>query len=294
MIEPVASGGAGERLWLDCDLASLAEQRLGDTTDPHALTPERRALWETRATLDGPSTLEERMRYEGCYWLIERGERVGTIALSHMIYGTSDVGLASLYVFPSRRGRGVGQRLLARVGDGLADEGFGYRLDTCWSWPRTVRFYLYRVGLWLRMWKHDLTFCWRRGKPRPLIEFAGDVARVAVMKDDARVVLATARNCGDRIEFERSSPAQRNDPALASVAGHADSTLALALALEGWPLVRSPEAWKKYRYGDAGAPEALAHKIIGWEAFDREHEWRVDTPRIPGLEYPTWAELQAD
>jgi GNAT superfamily N-acetyltransferase len=294
LIEPVAFGGADERLWIDCDLASLAEHRLGDATDPHALTPERRALWETRATLESPWKLEDRARYESCYWLIEGGERVGTIALSHMTYGGGDARLASLYVFPSRRGQGVGQRALARIGEALADGGFGYRLDTYWTWQRTVRFYLYRVGLWLYMWKRSLTFYWQREHPRPLFEFEGGVARLAVMQGDARVVLATAQMRGDRLEFHGPSPEQLEDPALASVAWNADTTLALALALEGWALVRSPEAWEKHRYGDAGAPEALAHKIAWWEAFDREHGWRVETPHIPGLEYPTWAELQDD
>ncbi len=34
---PVEIGGAEERLWLDCDLASLAEGRLGDPTDPRQI-----------------------------------------------------------------------------------------------------------------------------------------------------------------------------------------------------------------------------------------------------------------
>jgi hypothetical protein len=33
--------------------------------------------------------------------------------------------------------------------------------------------------------------------------------------------------------------------------------------------------------------------IILWEAWSHAHGWAVDTPRIPGLRYPTWAELQA-
>ena len=36
-LSPVALGGAEERAWLDCDLASLAENWLGETLDPRTL-----------------------------------------------------------------------------------------------------------------------------------------------------------------------------------------------------------------------------------------------------------------
>jgi hypothetical protein len=78
-----------------------------------------------------------------------------------------------------------------------------------------VRFYLYRVGLWLYMWKRSLTFYWQREHPRPLFEFEGGVARLAVMQGDARVVLATAQMRGDRLEFHGPSPEQLEDPAQA-------------------------------------------------------------------------------
>ena len=73
----------------------------------------------------------------------------------------------------------------------------------------------------------------------------------------------------------------------------ATSTLALALAMEGKALVRSPEQWEASYYADGGAPEALAYKITLWEAFDRAQGWRVEQARIPGLVYPTWAEFEA-
>ncbi|HEX4935896.1 MAG TPA: hypothetical protein VFV33_22100, partial [Gemmatimonadaceae bacterium] len=47
------------------------------------------------------------------------------------------------------------------------------------------------------------------------------------------------------------------------------------------------------RDADGGAPEALANKIVQWEAFDRAQGWHVDQPRIPGLAYPTWDDLEA-
>lgn len=64
-------------------------------------------------------------------------------------------------------------------------------------------------------------------------------------------------------------------------------------ALRGWPLIRSQRFWDEFHHSDAGPPEALAHKIAIWEAWDRKHGFRVETPKIPGLEYPTWEELEA-
>ena len=67
------------------------------------------------------------------------------------------------------------------------------------------------------------------------------------------------------------------------------STLALGLALHGWPLVRSREDWRRSYFADAGAPESLAYRIaIPWEAWAKSHGWRVETPRIPGFDHPTW------
>ena len=84
------------------------------------------------------------------------------------------------------------------------------------------------------------------------------------------------------------------DPRIQSGRWGASSTLTLALAVHGWPLIRSRELWDHCRWSDAGAPEALARRIAVWEAWDREQGYRVETPRIPGLEYPSWDELTRD
>lgn len=292
LLEPVASGGRDERLWLDCDLASLAEHRLGDTTGPFGLTDARREDWQARATADKPHTLDRRNGYERCYWLLEGAERVGTIALSRMAYGMADARVSSLYVFPSRRGRGVGQRALERLGAALADQDCGYRLDTCWAWQRVLRFYL-RRGLWVYMWKRELTLHWARALPRHLIEVTDEAVTLSAQAGDRRVVLATGRTHGDRLELDVPPPETWEGTPFHEVAWNADSTLSLALALEGRAMRRSPEDAERCRGADCGAPEALARKIEIWEAHDRAYGWKVETPRIPGLEYPSWAELEA-
>jgi len=52
LIEPVALGTADERIWADCDLASLAENRLGVSFDPRSLDERLRKDLQTRATTE--------------------------------------------------------------------------------------------------------------------------------------------------------------------------------------------------------------------------------------------------
>jgi hypothetical protein len=72
----------------------------------------------------------------------------------------------------------------------------------------------------------------------------------------------------------------------------ARTTLAVALATRGWPLLADPQTYKPGWHGDAVNPTGLADRIVAWEAWAREQDWIVNTPRIPGLEYPSWSELQ--
>ncbi|MFO0762354.1 MAG: GNAT family N-acetyltransferase [Byssovorax sp.] len=292
LVAPVDLGGAEEQLWLDCDLASLAENRIGDRTDPRALDETRRTALRAKVTTEAPYALASRSRYERCYWLLEGGARVGTIAVGTMTTGMHDARMASFYVFPTDRSRGTGRRALDRVKAIAARHDLGLRLDTCWSWQRAVRFYL-RAGMWLYMWKRDLTFFWNDALPPVEIEVGAEEASLSVSRGGAPVVLARARRKGEQLELDEPERALRDDKSLGEAPWHATSMLSLALALEGWPLIRSAEDWKKRYYADAGAPEALAYKISLWEAWDRDHGWRVETPRIPGLSYPTWPELEA-
>ena len=105
------------------------------------------------------------------------------------------------------------------------------------------------------------------------------------------VVLAEAERDGEPLLMSDDVP--EVDERLEPLAWNPSSTVALGLALAGWPLVRSNDDWDRSYWADAGAPEALAHEITIWEAWDRHHGWVVDTPRIPGLAYPTWTELEA-
>lgn len=292
IVTPVALGGADERLFCDCDLASLAEHRLGDLTDPRELDAARRADWTERATSERAISLKARSEFERAYFLLDEGERVGTIALATGTLGSRRARMSSLYVMPQYRRRGVGRRVISSLTTALGGHGLGLRFDTSWCWPRTVSFYM-KLGLWVYMWKRDLDFVWEPKTPTPHIEIGEDEASISVPLGDSSVVLGRARRRGEKLELDLPSEEWQDDKRIGGAYWHSISTLSLALALEGWPLIRSPEEWEESRGADAGAPEALAYKIMIWEAWDRHHGWIVDTKKIPGLEYPTWETLQA-
>lgn len=292
VLVPVVLGGAEERAWLDCDLASLAENRLGDFLDPRDLDDAHRARWLSVAVDEPPMSLAERSDYERCYWLVEGGQRVGTIALATRTLGNALLYVASFYVLPPHRRRGVGRRAMASLARALARHDLGLRLDTSWCWQGTVRFYL-SVGLWVYMWKRELTLFWDGDTPPHHIEVGAQTASLSVPVDGSEILVLRAHRRGDALELEKSPPGLQDDKRLGMAYWHAHSTLALALALHGWPLIQSPEEWAESHYADGGAPEALAYKITTWEAYARKLGRVVSTPRIPGLAYPTWDEFQA-
>ena len=108
---------------------------------------------------------------------------------------------------------------------------------------------------------------------------------------DARVLIK-ARRLGERLEW-RETP-EMTSRADSEVRWLAPGTFAVALATRGWPLLTSDDAWRRQLeqgFSDGGGPEGLAFKIRSFEAWNRKNGWRVDTPRIPGLDYPDWDAL---
>jgi hypothetical protein len=174
----------------------------------------------------------------------------------------------------------------------LGKHNLGLRLATKWSWQRTVKFYV-KLGLWVYMWKRNLDFIWDPETPAPHIEIGPETAALSVPLGNSHVTLLRAYRRGDRLRLKDAPAEIEEEKRIGEAYWLATSTLSLALALEGWPLVRSRAEWRRSYYADAGAPEALAYNITIWEAWEKHMGWIVDTPRIPGLEYPTWEEFQA-
>jgi GNAT superfamily N-acetyltransferase len=291
-LAPVTLGGAEERAWLDCDVASLAENWLGERVDPRALDASRRRALQSQVLDEPPMSLTQRSEHERCYWLVEAGERKGTMALATGTHAGKNLYLASFYVYPTCRDEGVGRRAMTRLMEALGRHGLGLRLDTSWCWQRTVGIYR-TLGLWVYMWKRDLSLCWDPATPPPQIEVNDATATLSVAVGAETIVLARARRRGDALELDEPAPELSEDRRLGEAWWYAVSTLSLALAQRGWPLVRSAREWERSYHADGGAPEALAYKITLWEAWARKRGWTVSTPRIPGVAYPTWEQFEA-
>jgi GNAT superfamily N-acetyltransferase len=285
LLEPIAFG-AEEQDWMDCELAAFAEHRLGDRTCPRELDPTRRETWRKWATDEPLWAPSRRVEFERCFWILEGGRSVGTVALATSRLGGVSVRLSSLYVYPAHRGRGIGRRAVERIRDQLHDHRMVLRLGTDWTWQPAVRLYL-QMGLTVHGWKRAVEFRSDPTGASPEVVFDGSRATVTTRGPGDRPLVVEAEHKGDQLILHGAVGPD------GPIAWEGLSTLAVTLALQGWPLIRSQEHWEHSRGSDLGPPEALAYKITIWEAWARKHGWRVDTRPITGLEYPNWEALEA-
>ncbi len=194
----------------------------------------------------------------------------------------------SLYVLPPHRRRGTASRILEALDDAARRQGIlGIRIDAHWTWHRSIRFYLAR-SMWVWSWKREIGLGFDSALPPYRIDVDGEVAEFSIGRDEARQVLWRARRAGTRLDLEETTALRRleaNDDDLHTVLCSL-ATLSVALALRGWPLIRSDAAWAERRKSsDVGQPEGLAYKIEVFEAVARRDGWMVRTPRIPGIAY---------
>ncbi len=266
--------------WTACDLASMVEGCFRHTLDPWTLSDGERQHWLDRLgdSYEVPDPALDRafLRY---LWLLDEGERVGTMALPLSAIGRIDLPLWSLYVHPVRRRRGIAAAALKATHDAARTARLrSIHIETHWIWQRSVRFYLGQ-RMWVEGWKRALSFVW-----------PPDLPRYDVMEDETRIVLTvhdgepwlSATRDGDRLVLDENG-------ALSSRYGwiYAHATMATLLATRGWPLIRLAEDWaNRNRSVDVGRTEGLALKIQIFEALAHEWGWEVETPRIPGLTYP--------
>ena len=291
VVDPGSS--ADTAAWAACDLAAMVEGCFGTTLEPWSLGTSEGMRWLDRLaeSYEAPDPALDRgfLRY---LWLLDEGERAGTLALPHSAVGHLDLPLWSLYVHPSRRGRGVAGRALRAAHVAAREVGMrGAVLETHWVWQRSVRFYLAQ-GMWVVGWKRALAFSWLDELPPYTIEGGDRQLTLLIELDGARVPWLEATRDGTRLVIEpRLEPDAAS--ALARAAPYAHAPLALALAIRGWPLVRSDaHLERRYESADLGQVEGLAMKIQVFEALSRYWGWDVSTPRIPGLAYPPLGELE--
>lgn len=317
LLRPVdAADGAERRLWRAAELSIYLAHRLPVCPDPRRLSETAiRALarrwlvpWER---LGDPAE----MLWYRPYWVLRDGRRIGTLALWSRDHGwgVPDLWLSSVSIFPDARGAGAGTRLIEAL-DGLARRlGFGaLRLETDWLWQRAVRFYL-RQGFWVANWKRGMSlirsfkdppYRLRMGPERMVLRVlpaaaAGvptSPAEDADAQDEPRSPYRIiARRRGDTLIWQEHPTDGAEQQVTFSIRLHAAATLSLWLAVGGWPLIRGADDWaRRDDWCDVGMPEGLARKIQIFEALARREGLPVHTPRIPGLAYPAWDEIDAE
>lgn len=294
LFQPVAPDDPDEcRLWRACELCTYLEYRLAATPDPRALTDVEILDWSRRGLAAGErlGDPDHLLGYRP-YWLAMAGKRLGTVAVAVMGpgWGRPCLRIASLYLFPEERRAGYGtltMGILEGVARHLGLEGV--RLETDWLWQGAVRFYLHR-GFWVQNWKRGLSLVrWFADPPYRIRCTAGQMDFVLGGGETGQQAIS-ARRHGDTLIWEEHATGGRDDDPEPLAA--AAPTFALWLAIHGWPLIRGPLEWeRRYRWSDTGMPEGLAYKITVFEGYARHCGFRVDTPPIPGLVYPSWSEL---
>ncbi len=283
------------RLWRACELCSYLDHRVEDLAalpDPRQMMDADIDAWSDRLLLRGERITDPRdSDWYWSYWVVADGARLGTIALQVWDWGWAGphLGFASLYVFHELRRRGHARRLLAALFAAVEQVGLSaLRLETDWLWPPAVRLYLH-CGFSVANWKHALSLVRWRDDPAYQVRVGQDRLDLLVGAD-ARCLLSAMRS-GARLCWQdhRTADERRLDAAQV----RPEPTLALWLAVHGWPLIRNEHAWAdRLCWMDSGMPEGLAHKIQLWEAYAQEHRLPVRTPRIPGLAYPSWQALK--
>ncbi|MFF3374295.1 GNAT family N-acetyltransferase [Streptomyces sp. NPDC002680] len=292
-------GQAEEHRFGRWDLVSLAEGALGECTDPDSLTASHEKRLRVRLGTSGRE-YEQNDDYCRRYWIWDGGSGdggngggrprgpLGTVAVDTWPTGVGSLRVSSLYVHPVARRRGLASSTLDTVYEACRAENLnGFRLDTCWTWQRNVRYYLNR-GLWVTSWKHSLGLARLSYLPRYEVRENGGeltflVAEPAVSDGDSRapgvmVPLLVADAVDGRLRLRETEPYARMREELDSVRYYARSTLALHLAVRGLPLVRGEEEWAEAlagRWCDIGDPEGLARKIEIFEGVARDDGWRL-------------------
>ncbi|KYF78966.1 hypothetical protein BE11_13240 [Sorangium cellulosum] len=168
-------------------------------------------------------------------------------------------------------------------------------MRTPWTWQRAVRFYL-GLRMWVAGWAHALDFTWRRGLPAHDIEIGDGEATFGVVVDGRTEHLIRASREGDRLGWVESPRMEAYRVERSDVASLGPGTFAVALATRGFPLLRSltrPEDGWRARHGPpcAGEPEGLARAIERFEAVERSFGFDVRTPRIPGVLYRAYDDI---
>lgn len=283
---PVGEGFAENERWVDRELAAMVEAWHHIEVDASDFRDDDRARCHALLSRDFRvvSVAPERA-FHTRWWITSQGREAGTLATARFV-GAGALPVFSLYVDPAMRRQGLAADALALAEQSArAVELKGLTVEKPWAWTTALRWLLAR-GFRVRHWRRSITLQRGAHTPPGEVRFDGDVATYLSRRGSARVALYHARRSGELLEWTRTDACSEAllDPSRIEEALDAEATLALAVALEGFPLVRSEAHWRRSAVErDVGGPESLARQIVQWEAAHRLRGLPLRTPRIPGV-----------
>ena len=270
------------------ELADAVAVRCGASIDPEELRDvELRAQWTTRA-LEGEALSEPFSAARVPYWIVEGGERIGTIAFALLPAALPSIEISSVYVRPRYRRRGWASRVLRMFKDAAFEQGFQRAtLQVEWNNQDALQFYCAQ-GMWVAGWKNAIEMYFAKDQPRWQIELEDDEAR---FKFRGRVA-AVARNRGPYLEWSMKKAADKQ------LKWPLEQTAAVQLALLGWPVIRSSKLWQEQvrkGWSDSGPFEGFALRLRQFERHIRRKGWNLPPERNPSfatLPHPIEASAQ--
>lgn len=281
---PVGDSFAENERWLDRELAAHVEAWHGALLDPAAFTDGDRARCHALLAPHPPVSPVDPGSFYARWWVTAQGREAGALAVARFTSGDGLLPVFSLYVDPTHRRGGVAADAVALAELAARSVGLaGVRMDVPWGWRRGLRYLLSR-GFWVRRWARNVTLQRGAFATRHAIAIDGDAATLTLRLGASREPLIRATRAGDRLGWERSAACRAllADPHRYEEVIDAEATLSLALALEGWPLVRTDDAWR--RSGavlNAATSESLLRRIVAWEAALEARGVALEGPRVP-------------
>jgi hypothetical protein len=281
---PVSASFAENERWVDRELAAHVEAWHGELLDPAGFTDADRARCHARLAPHPPVAPVDPEAFYTRWWITAQGREAGVLATARFTSGDGLLPVFSLSIDPPHRRGGVAADAIALAELGARAVGLsGVRMDVPWGWRDGIR-YLLAQGFWARRWARHLTLQRGAFASRLALTLDGDAATLALRSGALREPLVRATRAGDRLGWERTATCRSllGDPHRYEEAVDAEATLALHLALAGWPLVRTEAAWQ--RSGavlNAATPESLLRRIVAWEAALEARGVALEGPRVP-------------
>lgn len=266
------------------ELADAIAVRCAASLDPDALRDEAlRAHWLKRA-LDGEALSEPFVSGRVPYWIVSRGERIGTIAFVVLQASVPTIEISSVFVRPSFRRQGWASRVLTLLKDAAFEVGLRrVSLQVEWNNQDALQFYCAQ-GMWVASWKNTIELYFARDQPRWQLELVADEARFKVRGR----VAAVAHNKGSYLEWSMKKTADKQ------LKWPLEQTAAVQLALLHWPIIRSDKLWQEQLHkgwSESGPFEGFALRILQLEREIDAKGWNLPA-RNPSL--ATWVHNLSD